>query len=279
MSTLFIHSRPQPAAQALNQLLQTELGNHVEVAHLPAFEWQCLDECIESAFHSDYHIFLSRQAAYCFGQLCQQSALLRQDTAVHPKNEFDATLWFAIGAATARELKPLLTSIAFNMSPRLIINPAPHTSESLLNLSELQQVKGKSIRIWCAPQGRKIVYETLQQRGAKVHNRYVYQKKTLSEEVVQTSIADFTQKRQHLNNTSSIICLVTSQQTLYHQLRYLQSLQQNIEFWVISQRLKQRLIEQQINAIQPIKHTIKILNKWSNQAICLQLAKHIGSLR
>ena len=59
-----------------------------------------------------------------------------------------------------------------------LIRSEPYNSEGLLAATELQQVEGKNILIFCGQQGRTLLAEELGRRGATVNHCEVYRRKT-----------------------------------------------------------------------------------------------------
>jgi uroporphyrinogen-III synthase len=57
-----------------------------------------------------------------------------------------------------------------------IISTLPYSSEKLLEAPDLQFVKHQRIIIFCAPGGRTLLSETLQERGAMVESVFVYRR-------------------------------------------------------------------------------------------------------
>jgi uroporphyrinogen-III synthase len=75
--------------------------------------------------------------------------------------------WFCVGKATARKLADHGVSV---------ISPAKETSEGLLELAELADVKDKKILIVRGLGGREILANCLQERGASVQYLNVYRR-------------------------------------------------------------------------------------------------------
>jgi len=75
--------------------------------------------------------------------------------------------WFSVGKATAQKLADHGISV---------ISPARETSEGLLELAELEAVKGKKILIVRGLGGRELLANCLRERGASVQYLNVYRR-------------------------------------------------------------------------------------------------------
>ncbi|MGO1191652.1 uroporphyrinogen-III synthase [Vibrio casei] len=80
--------------------------------------------------------------------------------------------YFAIGEKTAHSLTKL--------TQKEVIFPLISDSEHLLDLPALKSVKNKRILILRGNGGRELIYQTLSQRGARVHYNEIYQRNPIS---------------------------------------------------------------------------------------------------
>ncbi len=141
-------TRPEPQGHELCALLKKQgtttyyipiLEIHPRAVHLSLFE-------------PDIAIFISVNAVkhYPFKAFSQ------------------STRYFAVGVATAMAL----------MERGVIAQQPEHShSEGLLELSDLQDVAGKSIAIFCGVGGRMLLQETLKKRGAHCQRYEVYERR------------------------------------------------------------------------------------------------------
>ena len=84
-----------------------------------------------------------------------------------------STRYFSVGVATAMAL----------MERGVIAQqPEQNNSEGLLDLSDLQDVAGKSIAIFCGVGGRMLLQETLKKRGAHCQRYEVYERRCVVNE-------------------------------------------------------------------------------------------------
>jgi len=148
-------TRPVPDHQHLMDQLS---GLGLQAIHAPAFELEphTLDDATRQGLNRcELMIAVSPMAARsAVDQLSPE--LLGQ------------VQWLVPGAGTAAVLQQHGYSAAYP--------PKSSTSEALLNLQALEQVKGKTIGLLNARQGRRLLPETLAERGATVIEAEIYRR-------------------------------------------------------------------------------------------------------
>lgn len=140
-------TRPSPQGEELCALLKK---HGAEAYHIPTLEIR--PRAISATlFQPDIAIFISVNAVkYC------------------PLPTFPKTIrYFAVGVAT---------SLALMERGVLAQQAEPSSSEGLLALSDLQQVKGKTIAIFAGQGGRTVLEEELKNRGAYCYRYEVYER-------------------------------------------------------------------------------------------------------
>ncbi len=142
-------TRPEPQGNQLCELL-VKMGAYAY--YIPTLEIRPRAVNL-SLFKSDIAIFISANAVKYY-----------------PFKEFpEATRYFAVGVAT---------TIALMQRGVIAQQPEKSNSEGLLDLTELQQVAGKEVAIFCGVGGRMLLQETLKKRGAHCQRYEVYQRYT-----------------------------------------------------------------------------------------------------
>ncbi len=155
-------TRPRPQGEILCQKIQALGGNPV---YLPTIEIVCppdialFKQQIRELEQYDWLIFISPQA------VIQSAPIIHALWSLWPNQVKVA----AMGAGTAQALKE-------NNLPVTIFPENDSRSEGLLNLPEFQQVLNKEIAIISGVGGRRLLAETLSQRGAKVKSLIAYQR-------------------------------------------------------------------------------------------------------
>ncbi|MES2204603.1 MAG: uroporphyrinogen-III synthase [Pseudomonadota bacterium] len=141
-------TRPEPQGHELCALLNKQGAT---TYYIPTLEIQPRAVHL-SLFKPDIAIFISVNAVKHY-----------------PFKNFPAsTCYFAVGVATAMAL----------MERGVIAQQPEHSdSEGLLDLSDLQNVMGKSIAIFCGMGGRMLLQETLKKRGAHCQRYEVYERR------------------------------------------------------------------------------------------------------
>lgn len=162
MTCHILNTRPMPQQQLNDEIIS--LGGTVTSMPLltikPIFtnHWQ---DKLNSINNYDIAIFISKNAVDCFFELLNLTKEYKQKT--WP----DSILTIAIGKATYARLA------AKNIKT---ITQAEDTSESLLALSELQNVAQKKILLIKGIGGREVLQHTLIKRGAIVECLEVYER-------------------------------------------------------------------------------------------------------
>lgn len=145
-----LNTRPYEQAKDLSLAINKAGGIAIECPALviEASDTPWLSSFSASASSADYAIFISANAVnYCFTHLAQQ------------KLSWPATLQvIAIGEGTAAALAN------YDISVHLM--PLKADSEHLLALTELQQINTKTILLFKGEEGRTLIADTLQDRGA-----------------------------------------------------------------------------------------------------------------
>ncbi len=153
----------RPLAQAQNLFLRLE-NDGAKVIHFPCIEISASSEQakIQSVFQSlekySLVIFISSNAAYYAQELIKQF-----------KQNFSNCNIAAIGPATTKMLEDFGYEVA-------IVPSAKFSSEALLELEALQNVKDKNILIVRGMGGRETLRQILETRGANVEYAEVYQR-------------------------------------------------------------------------------------------------------
>ncbi len=149
-------TRPQHMLPSLQQLITAAGGTSfgfpaIEIVALPAEQ---IAEQFDQLDGVTMAIFLSANAV--------------RFSAEHLPALLAAGVQFAaIGEATARALSE-------HNVVDVLVAPAPQTTESLLTLPALQNVSGKKILIVSGVEGRRLIYNALQTRGAVLSKIAVY---------------------------------------------------------------------------------------------------------
>lgn len=120
---------------------------------LPPSDMACFQATIQNLDTFDIVIFTSANSSLFFATV--------------PKIQHSLIL--AIGPGTAKALKKISVPIH-------AMAPPPYTSESLLELPLLQNIKGLHVAIITGKEGRKLLADTLQQRGAWVDTVIAYER-------------------------------------------------------------------------------------------------------
>lgn len=158
MQQVFALARSEPPNQAMRTALAARglLPVHLPLLRLRrAYVSEALRLLFQQALLADLRIYVSKYAVRA------AFAIAPQLKAVQYGN-------YAVGKATAL----LLTSQGVCSTGPL----QGSGSEPLLSLPELQEVQGKTVAIFCAPDGRSLLAEQLAARGAQVINVYCYRR-------------------------------------------------------------------------------------------------------
>lgn len=155
-------TRPSPAGEALVKRL-TALGKtawHTPlIDFLPGNDLPLLPATLSTLSEGDWVIATSQHAIH-----------YAQSTLQHARISWPEHIqYFAIGKSTALQLHAV-------SGQHIISPPLPETSESLLQLPQLQDVQGRQVLILRGNGGRRAIAETLSQRGAHVMLCECYQR-------------------------------------------------------------------------------------------------------
>lgn len=193
-----------------SKYLSAQLGAQgAECFVIPAIEIKSVNYAVSHNELSQYDkfIFISQNAVLLGPQLSQLNKPI-----------------YAVGQATAQSLKDKGCS--------QVIVPKTFSSESLLEQPGLSDVQGENILIICGQGGRRLLEETLRQRGAKYKRLEVYQRVYPQ------------QGEQDLRETLASVVLdfivVTSEQALIHLVQMAGSFEQELktrQLIVIGKRL------------------------------------------
>lgn len=155
-------TRPAIGAQPIKRRIRQVGGNAISLPGVSlrgAGDKKTVKAALVKARDSDVVVFVS-------------PAAVRYAFAAHPKLRFArATIVCTLGAATARALRA--------KGVRNIVWPADaQTSEGLLALPELRQLRGKRVAIVGAPGGRELLAQSLKARKARVTPVHVYRRES-----------------------------------------------------------------------------------------------------
>lgn len=149
-------TRPEPKATELKNLL-SKLNHHVEQIPLLAIKprppalWQAELTLIPQP---NALIFVSMNAVKYFTEQTPPASYLNLPV-------------FAPGQSTANLLKA--------QGFKYVYCPSNENSEGILSLPQLQLVQQQNILIICGSQGRELLAQTLETRGAHIYNLIVYE--------------------------------------------------------------------------------------------------------
>lgn len=152
-------TRPTHQSETLCDLIQAARGRPVRFPALEILgpvDKHAARAALAGAKHADILIFVSANAVqYAFPLLPEQLPL---DVEIA-----------AVGGATAQALRDT------GLDPTLV--PERMDSEGLLELPQLEGVRGKSVYILRGDGGRELLHDTLHARGAEVHQVDVYRRR------------------------------------------------------------------------------------------------------
>ena len=161
MTLTFLVTRPNPAGEALCQLIRAQ-GDHAIHCPTIAFKAPCdktlFLQSMEKLPEQDWIIWISPQAVYA-----------TLDSLQHLKDQLREVKLASIGAGTAN----ILIKAGFHVAayPKTQAN-----SENLLALPPFQSIKDKKIAIIRGEGGRDYLEKTLTQKGAHVFSVVVYER-------------------------------------------------------------------------------------------------------
>jgi uroporphyrinogen-III synthase len=155
-------TRPAQQAESFCRLLEAE---GAEAMRYPAIEIKA------SPLTPSLQQKISRLESYDVIIFVSANAVNASFTLIRPMKEFPSgPMRVAIGAATARALEKA-------GCPAQVIPAGDHmNSEDLLAMPEMQQVRGKKVLIIRGGEGRSLLLDRLQTRGAAVECADVYQR-------------------------------------------------------------------------------------------------------
>lgn len=231
-------TRPEPQGHELCALLKKQGAT---TYYIPALEIQPRIVHL-SLLEPDIAIFISANAVKYY-----------------PFKSFPAsTRYFAVGVATAMAL----------MERGVIAQQPEHSdSEGLLDLSDLQDVVGKSVAIFCGVGGRMLLQETLKKRGAHCQRYEVYER--------QCAIHEAPRFQSLLSNVVLDYVICTSGENLLSLMKMAGDKMvflQKLPLVVISKRLEQLAIAHGFTQVFVMRGSfdniglVKQLVKWSEKA-------------
>ncbi len=171
-------TRPNPDNQVLCDLITAEGGNAIS---LPLIRLEPLDPIPTTIQLSSWINNLTKvQGIITLSPRAAQWGL-KQLKKTYKSWPSQGPSWYAIGPKTQQALA------TFGVTP-LITAPSPYNSEALLSLPQLKQVAGQNWIILCGQDGRQLLRETLNTRGANIENLYIYRRvaHSYTQEQVQT---------------------------------------------------------------------------------------------
>ncbi|WP_196139158.1 uroporphyrinogen-III synthase [Aliikangiella sp. G2MR2-5] len=185
----------RPANQADSLIAELKkLNEDLNILHLPLIDIS--PEAFELPPEKpDKLIFISGNAVHHFVK--SENDFLRRNS-----NQLQL---FAVGEHTADKLKPYFNGV--------VSFPQQMNAEGLLALPQLESVCGQSIWLIKGVEGRPIIAESLQQKGAVVHSISVYRRR----------LPDFATQKQirEANYNNQLVWMITSEQALNHLFRIL----------------------------------------------------------
>ena len=214
-------TRPAHQAEKLIKRLEADGANIIAFPLLEIIKPKyptLIQQQVEKIAYYDMAIFIS------------PNAVTRAFTFVD-KTQLKSLKIAAVGKKTALSLREQGLSVDY--FPDKIFN-----SESLLALSEMQQVKNKQIAIFRGEGGRDLLRDTLQHRGASVTYLNVYARRCPADNIGLL-------KQHYLQDKLDIIVL-TSGESLSHLLRLAKGMQwlNQVPLLVGSERIKQTFLQQ-----------------------------------
>jgi uroporphyrinogen-III synthase len=159
----FVITRAAEQAEPLQSLIRAYGGIPL---HFPTIEIVLHEndpqvaQAIQALSATDVAIFVSQNAVQAIVPYLRQAQHALQQTCV-----------MAVGESTAAALQQLHVGA-------VIYPQQQFSSEGLLALAQLQQVKGKSVQIFCGAKSRPLLADTLRRRGAEVSEVVVYHRQT-----------------------------------------------------------------------------------------------------
>jgi len=171
-----IVTRPENQAGALLEQLTLVFDSSIKLKHLPLLQVQACPFVFNQQVEFDGAIFISRNAVDYFYASVESNSISLQDT---------NTQMLTVGDKTASQLK--------QFTDKEITFPEQMNAEGLLELPQLQSVKGQKWLVIKGEAGRELIQQTLQKRGAIVTELAVYLRK-LPDYTLQKAINQVEQK-------------------------------------------------------------------------------------
>lgn len=163
-------TRPEYQSLPLKKMIEGEGGDCIVRPTLDIFPLQdntVLQALPEHVQHADKIIFITANAVICFFK--------------HIKNIPENKTLYAMGPGTRSILKNYVKN-------NIIIPAPPYSTESFLILNDFQNITQQTILILSGEGGRKLLQQTLHERGAKVIKAEVYRRQCpnvdLSQEIL-----------------------------------------------------------------------------------------------
>ncbi|HET6472348.1 MAG TPA: uroporphyrinogen-III synthase [Pseudomonadales bacterium] len=168
---LVLVTRSEPGA---TDLVNALIAAGYAAASCPVLEIRRIDDAAARRVLArldgfDVAIFVSAHAVHCAFESIDRGALPS-----HP-------IWIAVGASTAAALA------RHGVEARV---PAVESSEGILALPQLSDVRGRRILVCAGEGGRDIIAGTLAQRGAHVETVVQYRREAVSVERLRTRVAE-----------------------------------------------------------------------------------------
>ena len=224
-------TRPLDQAQRLMALIDAQLG---QALACPTIEIKPLaPPRIQTPFdlrETDIAIFLSINAVHCYllplAARERQRCGLKGDEPI-PESFPDTTFITAIGPTTAQALK---------QHHRVDCIPSTFSSDGLLSDPAFQHIQGKRIAVVCGRDPKKLLFEGLSERGARIACLTVYERQCPARQAIhEHAIQAIRMGRIQTVVTTSRMCLdhfwQLMDETTWHDLK-------RIPFIVISQAMK-----------------------------------------
>lgn len=213
-------SRPEGQADSLMSQIKSEIDS-INLLHLPLIEICSTDSSSIKGANSvesfDKAIFISGNAVRFF-----------------EFSQFQIDKYFAVGESTASQLETRLKKGGANSS---VAYPEEMNADGLLEMAEMKQVDGEQIILVKGRGGRSLITDVLTDRGAKVTELDLYQRKLPSFE---------TQQRIKAASQNSLVWIITSGEALVHLHRILglaESPEHGTQVIISSERLRQLAVQ------------------------------------
>lgn len=212
-------TRPLQKSQQLANII-APLANHIEITPLFAYQTGEQQSILKQQLSTNMHrivIFVSPAAAKFSLAACSLHQALKNHQVI------------AVGQSTAEVLR--------NAGIHQVNVPEHQTSEGLLALETLHNIKGESILIVRGNGGRELLKQQLELRGAKVAYNEVYKR--------QWFVLNNEQTIEKWRKDKINCIVVTSTEILIRTLSYVDDLRwaQSVTWIVASARIEQRALD------------------------------------